>query len=204
MFKKLVGLLTVAVVGLFLSGVASAQITGTAHDFSGAGYTGLNGEICIVCHTPHNADATVSGAPLWNHEITATAAFTLYSSPTMTATVTQPAGASKLCLSCHDGTVGVDNFGGQTPVTPDLITGGALVGTDLSDDHPISFPYTLDGGLHDPTTTNSGLGGTIDVDMLFAGSVECASCHDVHNNTFAPFLRKVNTASALCLTCHNK
>ena len=47
--------------------------------------------------------------------------------------------------------------------------------------------------------------------MLFgtAGSrtMECASCHDVHNTASASnqnLLLISNTASALCLTCHNK
>ena len=35
-------------------------------------------------------------------------------------------------------------------------------------------------------------------------SVECASCHDPHNNTNNTFLRIANTGSAVCLTCHNK
>ena len=39
---------------------------------------------------------------------------------------------------------------------------------------------------------------------LFGGTVQCASCHDPHDNTNAPFLRKTNTASALCSTCHQK
>ena len=41
-------------------------------------------------------------------------------------------------------------------------------------------------------------------DFAVAGpSVECASCHDPHsdNNTF---LRRQNTASAVCLACHDK
>ena len=41
--------------------------------------------------------------------------------------------------------------------------------------------------------------------MLFAGQMECSSCHDVHDelgNT--ALLRKSNTQSALCLTCHDK
>jgi hypothetical protein len=96
----------------------------------------------------------------------------------------QPSGVSKLCLSCHDGTVAEDSFGGQVGTT--FMSGSALVGTDLSNDHPISFTYddTLagnDGGLYPPSTTNSGLGGTIAADMLFGGSMECGSCHDVHN-----------------------
>ena len=35
-------------------------------------------------------------------------------------------------------------------------------------------------------------------------TVECASCHDAHNNTLGNFLRKANTGSAMCLTCHIK
>ncbi|NIR44635.1 MAG: cytochrome C, partial [Gemmatimonadetes bacterium] len=32
----------------------------------------------------------------------------------------------------------------------------------------------------------------------------CASCHDPHDNTFAPFLAADNTDSALCVHCHVK
>ena len=196
----------VAAVGLLASNMALAQITGTAHDFSGDGFSG--GEICVVCHAPHNNIANVAGAPLWNHEVTV-ATFTVYTSDSLDATdITQPDGQSKLCLSCHDGTVAVDNFGGTTDGTT-FVTGGALLDTNLGNDHPISFTYdstlaTLDGGLEDPSTANSGLGSTIDADMLFGGSLECASCHDVHDNTIGPFLRISNAGSALCLTCHIK
>ena len=210
MFKKLVGLLTVAVAGLFLGGVASAQgITGSAHDFSQTGAFNAGGEMCVVCHTPHNADLVVTDAPLWNHQVTA-ASFTVYAGPgTLDATVGQPTGVSKLCLSCHDGTVALDNFGGTTTGTI-IIAGGANVGIDLSNDHPISLTYdtalsTTDGGLNDPATANSGLGGTISGDLLFGGSLECGSCHDVHDTAGnGSLLRVVNTGSALCLTCHSK
>ncbi len=182
-------------------------ITGSAHDFSGDTWN-PSGEICIVCHTPHNADASITDAPLWNHEVT-TATFTVYSSSTLDATVGQPDASSKLCLSCHDGTVAIDNFGGTTSGT-NFIGGNDLLGTNISDDHPISFTYdaalaSTDGGLFDPTTQNSGLGGTINNDMLIGGKMECASCHDVHNGSgVAKLLVKNNGSSALCLTCHNK
>ena len=52
--------------------------------------------------------------------------------------------------------------------------------------------------------TTAALGGTIASEMLFGGLVECASCHDPHDNSNAPFLVMANTASALCLTCHDK
>lgn len=198
--------LFVFTLAIFVAGSLFGQgITGSAHDFSGSGWAG--GEICLPCHTPHNADTTVASAPLWNHEVTA-ATFTLYSGLDMQAAdLGQPDGVSKLCLSCHDGTVALDNYGGATGGTNFVSTG--LVGTDLSNDHPVSFTYdatlvTNDGELH-PITATSGLGGTISSDLLFGGKVECSSCHDVHNKDGnASLLVKSNAASALCLTCHDK
>ncbi|WP_457618286.1 cytochrome c3 family protein [Lutibacter sp.] len=202
-------LLTLGLAG-FLSVVGLSQnIAGSAHDFSGKTWN-PGGEVCEVCHTPHNA-VTGLTAPLWNHEVTTTT-FTLYTnatSPSFDATASQPDGSSKLCLSCHDGTVAMDNFGGQTGGTQ-FISGNELLGTDLSNEHPVSFTYdaalaTTDGGLFDPTTTNSGIGGTITGDLLLANKLQCSSCHDVHNGSgVANLLVKSNAGSALCLTCHNK
>ena len=170
------GLMTVSAVG---------QISGTAHDFSGSSWNS-SGKICITCHTPHNADNTVTQSPLWNHEVT-TATFTLYSSSTLDATLGQPDAISKLCLSCHDGTVALDNFGGTTTGTS-FVTGNDLIGTDLTDDHPVSFVYnaalaTTDGELHNPITTNSGLGGTIDATCF---SVPSFNAHPAMMCTIPP------------------
>jgi len=203
--RKILG----ATMGLLLvAGLAGAQISGSAHDFRGQTWM-TTSEICLPCHTPHNA-STALPVVLWNHAVT-TATYTLYDSPTMNATTGQPDGVSKACLSCHDGTVALDSFGGTTGGT--TISGTANFGTDLTNDHPVSFTYndtlaTTDGGLHLPTTTNSGLGSTIATDMLFGTGntqVECASCHDVHNAAGLPsLLLKTNAGSALCLTCHAK
>jgi len=190
---------------------AIGQLSGTAHDFSLATWNpdGPSGgkEVCITCHTPHNADVTVAESPLWNHEVTI-ATFTVYNTTTLNATVGQPDGISKLCLSCHDGTVELDAFGGvATPST--FITGNGLVGTDLANDHPISFTYDdalagTDGELELPSTAPSGLGSDIDTDLLFGGKLECASCHDVHGSGQPYLLVKSNIGSALCITCHDK
>lgn len=205
-----------AVLSLFGNLAWAGTIVGSAHDFSGSGWSG--GEICIACHTPHGADTTVAEAPLWNHALTGKT-FVLYSSPSLDATVAQPDGSSKLCLSCHDGTVALDSFGTTTGST--FMSGPAAVGADeLDNDHPISFVYdaalsTTDGALYDPTdVTNQitiGAGadsktGTIDDVMLLGTKMQCASCHDVHNKfTNGPtLLRIANTGSALCLTCHDK
>jgi len=190
---------TLAAAGMLFATQAGAGILGTKHDFSAAGYGST--QLCIFCHAPHNAQ-TIPEAPLWNHQST-TATYTLYSGPgTMNATVGQPGAVSKLCLSCHDGTVAIGNFGTVTTDTH-RITGKSLLGTDLSNDHPIGFTYdnalaAADGYLVVPSiVVTAGL-------PLFNNKMECSTCHGVHDNTNAPFLRKTNTASALCLTCHIK
>jgi predicted CXXCH cytochrome family protein len=195
------GLLIVVIAALALvPGVSWAAITGTPHDLSGRGW-GTN-QICIFCHTPHNS---ASGAnqivPLWNHGTTA-ATFTLYSSPSLNAVPGQPAGNSKACLSCHDGTVALDTYGARTG-TNFISTG--LLGTDISNDHPVSFTYnaalaTADGGLVTPASDSLVVAGI----PLFASQLECASCHAVHDNANGDFLRTSNAASALCLKCHTK
>jgi predicted CXXCH cytochrome family protein len=189
--------------------VAQAGITGSAHDFSGDVWSG--GKICQPCHTPHNADTSVAEAPLWNHEIT-TATFVLYSSPTLNASPSQPGGSSKLCLSCHDGTVAIDSFGGATGTN--IISGSANVGTNLSNDHPTSFTYDAalagaDGELVDPSADGDAdpdtVGNAVPYVPLFSGQLQCASCHDVHNSTSLPQLLRVsNAGSGLCLKCHTK
>jgi predicted CXXCH cytochrome family protein len=106
--------------------------------------------------------------------------------------------------------VALDSWGGQTGT----VFWGAghkdVMGTDLTDDHPISFTYNAalagdDGGLVDPETTASGLGGTIEADLLFNGRLECASCHDPHDELGNDrMLRLSNAGSAFCLACHEK
>lgn len=117
------------------------------------------------------------------------AVFTLYSSPTFDALgvqITQPDGASKLCLGCHDG-----SYAG---VSPDHVFGEGKAMT-LSESHPISFRYDtslalssklrVPGSLRDPATVASGLtpAGTIATNLLDAnGKMQCSSCHDIHHS----------------------
>jgi predicted CXXCH cytochrome family protein len=80
--------------------------------------------------------------------------------------------------------------------------GASNLGTDLSDDHPISFVYnnTLaasDGQLKDPATLNDK------VRLDSTGQLQCTSCHDPHNNQYGKFLVEDNRGSALCVNCHN-
>jgi predicted CXXCH cytochrome family protein len=189
-------------------------IRGSSHDFSTRTTTNLTGELCIVCHAPHGTDPTA--APLWNHNTTSQI-FTTYTGYRFDgiASITQPDGASKLCLSCHDGVSAVNQFGGKiqgsNPVGTPMRTGTASnLGIDLSNDHPISFVFNTalaqqDGTLKDPATATTSLGGTIQTDLLdINGKVQCPSCHEVHDPTVYKFGRISNAGSALCLTCHNK
>ena len=217
--KKFKVLLLALALVVGFSFVSFAEISGSKHDFSKSPFSG--GQICVVCHAPHNVDTPVI-PPLWNHEIT-TASYIVYDSPTLDddgGTLGQPYGSTLLCLSCHDGTVAVDSFGGNTGTN--FITGLSNLGTDLSNDHPISFTYdtalaATDGGLFDPAITDVTIGsgeftatGTIQDVMLQADQVQCASCHDVHNDFVAgglqgqPLLLISKADSAICLACHNK
>ena len=58
-------------------------------------------EVCIFCHTPHRAAST---RPLWNREAPILP-YTPYTSSSMDADLDQPTGSSKMCLSCHDGSI---------------------------------------------------------------------------------------------------
>ncbi len=202
------------------AGLAGAgSIVDSMHNMS---FFSFGGEICNYCHTPHNAQA-VANAPLWSHA-PSTATYQIYASPSLNATVGQPGTISKLCLSCHDGTIGISDF------SPGGFSGGitfgpgdtGYIGTDLRNDHPIGFTYntalaSADGSLFDPSVKDVTIGsagkvktGKIADVLLFGGQLECASCHDVHNSytadpaMYTGLLKITATGSKLCLACHDK
>ncbi len=203
-------LILTAALLLFSGAVSAQQIQGTEHDLGTGGNTTDNGQICVYCHTPHTAlqDLTKAVPPLWNKVFT-TEGFTIYGSSTIDNPTGQPEGVSLACLGCHDGTLAIDAMinppNGFVPTGNTIGAGGHNLGTDLSNDHPISIGYSLsnDPDFVDPSLVVSSL-------PLFAGTqdgsnqVECASCHNVHDDQINPFLRQSNTGSALCLTCHIK
>ncbi|PYQ73181.1 MAG: hypothetical protein DMG01_23020, partial [Acidobacteria bacterium] len=81
------------------------------------------------------------------------------------------------------------------------LTGAAAIGSNLSDDHPISFvPVT------GPQIVAPRAGDPVKLDDH--GMLQCRSCHDPHQQEVDPvtkkFLVKNNSQSALCLTCHQK
>lgn len=160
---------------------------------------------CLFCHAPHNASSV---APLWNRNSPGSS-YTPYSSSTAVARPGQPTGASMNCLSCHDGTIALGEVLsrgariGMAGATTTLPAGNSNLGTDLSDDHPVSFAYTATlaatrGELANPAT----LTGKVRLDA--SGQMQCTTCHDPHDDSNGKFLVVPNAASALCQTCHAK
>lgn len=235
-------LMTAGIASIALADGLGAGIAGSPHDFTDdvvAGITAAGSEawnarneICRVCHVPHDHNLSSQyylNGLLWNHGVTA-ATFVMYdntwSSTLDGAQSAQPDGISKLCLSCHDGTVALDTFdkyAGGTIFISDYSGGFQVPGAgiplvsgsfDLRGTHPLSITYdtSADPNLKNPATTAMGLSGVIN-DVLDAGKVQCSSCHDVHDqesvaNTHllrvAQTVAQGGAASGLCLTCHIK
>jgi predicted CXXCH cytochrome family protein len=175
--------------------------------------TGGEKRICIFCHTPHHAtllsDPKYTG-PLWNRdEITDPGYYTPYISSTITVSsgkaVRQPQGPSRLCLSCHDGTIALSSALHGIKVNLPALTGRTVLGRDLRDDHPISIEYDLLrlGNFADADAVTSTTRVKL-MDRNGVRFVECTSCHDPHDNQFGNFL-VVDTAvkaDAICTICH--
>jgi len=194
--------------GTFAQG---ATILISKHNLSASG-TGdikasMESRVCIFCHTPHNARRDIPY--LWNRS-SQTTNYIPYQSSTMYASVGQPTGASKLCLSCHDGTIAM----GAVLSRPEEIQflGGirylpsqrsSYLGTDLSDDHPVSFQYESSTDQGNTELVNaSALPAEIKLDD--GGQLQCTACHDPHDDTWGNFLVMSNQFSRLCTGCHIK
>lgn len=196
--------------GLALAGAPGlAGVATTKHNLSASGPGALKAasetQICVFCHTPHNS---APSGPLWNRRMPGSV-YTPYTSSTMKSAPGQPTGASLLCLSCHDGTIALgDVLSRAAPIAMSggvttLPSGASRLGTDLSDDHPVSFAYSATlasarGELVSPAT----LTGRVRLDST--GQLQCTACHDPHDDTNGKFLVVPNQGSALCQTCHVK
>ncbi len=191
-WTELIKLLIVITIG---RSTAIAQIDGSPHDLTAV----AGGSICSFCHTPHGA---LTGTPLWSHKLS-TAVYNIYQSSSLEANIGQPTGSSKLCLSCHDGTVALDetvNSGsnGGTYIAP----GAANLGTNLSDDHPISFVYSAALSAEDvQIRPPSALPEQLRLDR--SSELQCTTCHEPHDNRYGNFLVMSNLRSGMCVSCHD-
>jgi len=153
------------------SGSGPGPNGGLRNSFSGTG------EICVFCHTPHGGD-TSAIVPLWNRTLSLSSLYTTYDqlgTSTLDGAVASVGSISIACLSCHDGTQAMDNVINQSGsglvnsgfeagswTGEDVNTDGTManviqmLGTDLTNDHPIGIQYG-GGGI-----TSSNINGSTD------------------------------------------
>ena len=236
--KKQTMLLALGATMVLMTSVSKATIVGSKHDFNantnlwiGTGVTmasGLNtpyktNSVCSECHQIHHTPDPTKG-PLWIHASSAyaTSGYKTYEqagSDTYNAygLPTPSLGASTLaCLSCHDGTVGINEttglaLDGTTIVTAtNALKGGIQVkltgklitvnGNDLTHTHPIGINYENAQSLY-PTelkATATGVWPKTRLKGSGKSQLECATCHDIHSVAVIP------SGSQRCLACHNK
>jgi hypothetical protein len=196
---------------LFIALLGTIAVWISAQAFAGHSSRG-----CLRCHLPHHAgdpnEPKDYGVPLWStmYNSDGLPTFTLYSSKTfdkLATDITQPDGAARLCLGCHDG-----SYSKITPTSPRRFGTG-----DMARTHPVSFTYDsalaakVPGGtLRDPTIAMSGFGGTVAQDLLdIKNKVQCTSCHDVHVTGIGGEMLRWDIEfpgeiTKMCNTCHNK
>lgn len=216
---------------LLMPVLALGGISNTKHNLSVSGPGPIKAvaetQICIFCHTPHNASPAT---PLWNHYPTEVTNYVNYWSPTLKSYDSREAappidGFSKLCLGCHDGTVALGavisrqeniqmvTIPGVVDSAGRLLPGAAgYTGTDLSGDHPVSIIY--DASLVARRNSDPDLmplkWPVTDTDVKLyptqgGRGVQCSSCHEPHGakgNGWPPLWRKT-TFMEVCLACHD-
>lgn len=186
-------------------------------------------EICIFCHTPHSASP--QGA-LWNRA-DPSGTFPLYNSSSLKIkdiaaakynTTDYPNGASKLCLSCHDGVTGIGTLLDRTitmnnETMSDVTTSDTFDPVmDLSLTHPVSFVFNTEvlTAIHDAGKSGITLPTVTEVDLLDSQDrVQCTTCHDPHDDRseilynsagVPPFWRYIPSSgdpyTAVCNQCH--
>lgn len=202
--------------------------------------TGLNGikstnstEICVFCHTPHGAtpNSTLWGRPdpdgpfggFLTFEqnrvrdgsgVLGIAEATIVGSSKYGPPYEYPNGASKLCLSCHDGVTAL----GVTVRGVDLLVSGSIGEIHLDTSHPISFYYTsaIKNAINAlPKSATYQMPNTSVVPLDWAERVQCTICHEPHFDTndgttyTLPFWRgahnkptQLDDYNAICDECH--
>jgi hypothetical protein len=188
--------------GVIIAGQLQPGIRNTPHDvYNMTGDSTL--EPCAMCHTPHSG---AGDYPIWNRAA-AGVVYDMYASPSFDmGEGKQPQSPSSLCLVCHNGVYStlvnypgpgsIDNAAYDYEMNPGL---WAMLGTDLTNDHPISFTYvpskdnTQDNNAFPvaipcPSTPNrmwipNNQTHTIAYPLYGPNydQFECATCHAVHD-----------------------
>lgn len=201
----------------------SAPTNANAGGTSTVVYSTDQDQLCVWCHTPHAAIAG-AGVALWNKTLTTGGAgFTTY--PTTVAGTAQIAAsavnsASKICLTCHDGTLAISQVinapgpgGITTAITqfgvwqglnaannfiPSTAGGGVNIGIDLSNDHPISIIYSAPSATSDNNPANLRATTT----ALTVTTTSWLSRKMGDTSIMAVLVGSGATATIECVSCH--
>ncbi len=214
-----------------------SDVASTRHNLSASGpgtvKASAEDEVCVFCHTPHGA-TNFPGSPLWNRTLS-NQTYTVYTSSSLDAEdimgqLDQPGGSSKLCLSCHDGTLAIGTvnvLGGQQDVSIPMIgvaADGSMapgegtatgftrdLGVDLRNDHPISLTYDatlagVDTELVDPVAAahigvrGPGIRPSVPLEATGAGGAAQVQCASCHD----PHIRDTDPARVIKFLRHNR
>ncbi len=211
----------VGLAGLPLAAQSVGNVAGTVHNLSVSGPGEIRAlsetEICKFCHIPHNA---VVPRPLWGHALSEVDRYEvgdIHSGSGTMLRAPQPDGSSRLCLSCHDGTValgeiasGVVAMAGRQHLVPGQ---RGFLGTNLDGSHPISFVYPDRDPTQFDTSIDMGVKPLVAVQDDAAvqlddqGKMQCTTCHDPHADRYyragvVPRFWVKPTVAEVCLTCH--
>ncbi|MBZ5567692.1 MAG: hypothetical protein LAN64_07555 [Acidobacteriia bacterium] len=168
----------------------------------------LNGQSCSTCHVASTASPSPAAQAgncdttlLWDCALLSRT-FQSYDAPAAGSKAagaalpgddTQVRMSSMLCASCHDGVSTTDmNRGSKADFLSSVPRG-------LQNEHPVDVP-------HDPTKDPklAALPVVLRQVKLFGrtNTVQCTTCHEVHDNNDADLLRSPNKNSSLCVVCH--
>jgi len=215
-------LLLLAITATGWAKAPKANIVGSHHDLTTVTWSPASSytpNLCFFCHIVHKTAtngttgltaAVTPGRFLWNHTLSSTTSYGVYSSATFNAILTQAGVAlptdlgsvnninsytvSNLCLSCHDGTVAIGSFyegGFGLPANNATWNNGHGASTymysgfqltDLSKTHPVNFQYT-------PALATA------------AGMTSPANANSVDGNFEVPLYG--NSYLMECTTCHD-
>lgn len=178
-------------------------------------------QVCKFCHAVHAASVW----PLWGHRLS-TATYTLYSSQSMRSPKTnQPDKASKLCLSCHDGTIAIggtlkgditmtDSGTGKLSAGKLTSTSTAYFGTNLRAPqshirHPISIGVNQDlidatrsyGAAYMLKTPLLDVGGKKCLDRNASGT--CTNLYPLQPTGYSYPTGTDHGVGIQCTTCHD-
>ncbi|MEE9552686.1 MAG: cytochrome c3 family protein [candidate division Zixibacteria bacterium] len=210
---KIAFFLLVALQAISFAGGMKTSVFDTKHNFSTTGKGDIKSltetRVCIFCHSSHNSSKE---GPLWNHKTTIPSKFQTYNRSSLKSTPEQPNGATKLCLSCHDGTIAVGAVKGFARPIQLTNTGNqgeipagkkSNLGMDLRGTHPVSVRFDQSLAVMDKNLLWPPSDPENEVGVDSNGYIQCTSCHDPHGSRSSkyPFWKKA-TFSEVCLVCH--